>query len=195
MLMSGCGDFVGQGISDYLKSKHVEVTPVPWRVMVNNAARYRHRTMIFNLTSHKHSCADFVNYLNKNRFNVHDNTVVVIADSRLAKLCTELLYVEKAIVLTDKSPLRDYRRLATLASEYWSSQLFRSQKRLTDREQQVLRLLVGGYSPQEISSLVSLSYKTIQTHKMKIIVKLGLANSAELNKLIVRFNHRLSFLS
>ncbi|HAT3756883.1 helix-turn-helix transcriptional regulator [Citrobacter farmeri] len=195
MLMCGNEDLIGCSVSTYLKSKHAEVTSVPWQVMVDYSTRYRHRLMIFNIISHEQSYADFVRYLNKNRFKVYDNAVVVIADSRLARLCIELLYVEKAIVLTDKSPLRDFCRLTTLTGECWNPRLFRSQKRLSDREQQILSLLVSGYSPNEISDLLSVSYKTIQTHKMRIIAKLGLAHSAELNKLIVKFNHPFSFLS
>ncbi|MFS9381419.1 helix-turn-helix transcriptional regulator [Citrobacter sp. ANG330] len=195
MLMYGNDDFVGNSVSTYLKSKNAEITNVPWQVMVDHSARYRQRMMIFNIISHEQSYADFVSYLNKNRFKVYDNAVVVIADSRLAKLCIELLYVEKAIVLTDKSPLRDFGRLTTLTGGCWNPRLFRSQKRLSDREQQVLSLLVSGYSPNEISDLIRVSYKTVQTHKMRIIARLGLAHSAELNKLIVRFNHPLSFLS
>lgn len=195
MLMYGNDDFVGSSVSTYLKSKNAEITNVPWQVMVDHSARYRQRLMIFNIISHEQSYADFVSYLNKNRFKVYDNAVVVIADSRLAKLCIELLYVEKAIVLTDKSPLRDFGRLTTLTGGCWNPRLFRSQKRLSDREQQVLSLLVSGYSPNEISDLIRVSYKTVQTHKMRIIARLGLAHSAELNKLIVRFNHPLSFLS
>ena len=195
MLMYGNDDFVGNSVSTYLKSKNAEITNVPWQVMVDHSARYRHRMMIFNIISHEQSYADFVSYLNKNRFKVYDNAVVVIADGRLAKLCIELLYVEKAIVLTDKSPLRDFGRLTTLTGGCWNPRLFRSQKRLSDREQQVLSLLVSGYSPNEISDLIRVSYKTVQTHKMRIIARLGLAHSAELNKLIVRINHPLSFLS
>lgn len=194
MLMYGNEDMVGCSVSTYLKSMNAEVKYLPWQVMMDQANRSHHKIMIFNIISHENSYAEFVNYLNKNRFKIYDRMVVIIADSVLAKLCIELLYVEKAIVLTDKSPLHDFSRLPKLASGYWNPRLFRSQKRLTDREQQVLSLLVNGYSPKEISSLVSLSYKTIQSHKMNIILKLGVANSTELNKLIVKFNHSSSFL-
>ena len=65
---------------------------------------------------------------------------------------------------------------------------------VTEREQQILNLLVNGYTAREISELVSLNYKTIQAHKMRVVTKLGLTNTSELNKLIVRFTHRMSFL-
>lgn len=37
----------------------------------------------------------------KNRFKFYNNFVVIVADSLVAKLCVELLYIEKAIVLTE----------------------------------------------------------------------------------------------
>ena len=42
MLMCGNEDFVGSSVSTYLKSKNAEVTDVPWQVMVDYSARYRH---------------------------------------------------------------------------------------------------------------------------------------------------------
>jgi DNA-binding NarL/FixJ family response regulator len=51
---------------------------------------------------------------------------------------------------------------------------------LSDREFQVLQLLVDGVSLTEIGERLSLSVKTISTHKSHILGKLGLANQAEL---------------
>ncbi|HEX9276316.1 MAG TPA: response regulator transcription factor [Casimicrobiaceae bacterium] len=51
---------------------------------------------------------------------------------------------------------------------------------LSDREFQVLRLLVAGVSLTEIGEQLHLSVKTISTHKSRILEKLGLANQAEL---------------
>lgn len=194
MLMCGNDNFVGRGVSEFLKSKDVPIKTFRREEMISQSSLYRHHTMLFNIIDNGQSCADFVEFLNKNRFKVYDNNIVIITDSLVAKLCVELLYVDKAIVLTEKSPLRDFNQITSLSQGTGHPRLFRSQKRLTDREQQILSLLVGGYNAKEISELVNLNYKTIQTHKMKIILKLGLTNSADLNKLIVRFNHSLSFL-
>jgi DNA-binding NarL/FixJ family response regulator len=51
---------------------------------------------------------------------------------------------------------------------------------LSDREFQVLRLLVAGVSLTGIGDDLHLSVKTISTHKSRILEKLGLANQAEL---------------
>jgi DNA-binding NarL/FixJ family response regulator len=51
---------------------------------------------------------------------------------------------------------------------------------LTDREFQVFRMIAGGASVGEIARELSLSVKTVSTHKTRIMEKMGLANPAEL---------------
>jgi two-component system invasion response regulator UvrY len=61
---------------------------------------------------------------------------------------------------------------------------------LSDREFEVMRLLVEGLGPSEIGERLHLSVKTVSTHKTRILEKLGLGSTAELvryaleNKLI-----------
>ncbi|MBI2296077.1 MAG: response regulator transcription factor [Betaproteobacteria bacterium] len=51
---------------------------------------------------------------------------------------------------------------------------------LSDREFQVFQLLVNGRSVSEIAARLSLSVKTVSTHKTRIMQKMKLANPAEL---------------
>ncbi len=51
---------------------------------------------------------------------------------------------------------------------------------LSDREFQVLRLIADGKSVSEIAKQLTLSVKTISTHKTRIMRKMRLANQAEL---------------
>lgn len=51
---------------------------------------------------------------------------------------------------------------------------------LTDREFEVYRLLGQGKEPHEIASILHLSIKTVDTHRMHIRQKLGLKNATEL---------------
>lgn len=60
----------------------------------------------------------------------------------------------------------------TKAAEAYSS--------LSSREREVMRLLVHGYSLAEIAKLLCLSIKTIDTHKTRIMTKLGIAKKNEL---------------
>ena len=51
---------------------------------------------------------------------------------------------------------------------------------LSDREFEVLRLLVEGLGPTGIGDKLHLSVKTVSTHKARILEKLGLGSTAEL---------------
>jgi DNA-binding NarL/FixJ family response regulator len=51
---------------------------------------------------------------------------------------------------------------------------------LSDREFQVLQMIAGGRTVGEIAKKLSLSVKTVSTHKTRILRKMGLANQAEL---------------
>jgi len=60
---------------------------------------------------------------------------------------------------------------------------------LSDREFQVFRMIARGASVSEIARELSLSVKTISTHKTRIMDKMGLANQAELIRYALE--HRL----
>lgn len=60
---------------------------------------------------------------------------------------------------------------------------------LSDREFQVFRLIAAGKSVSEIAKQLSLSVKTISTHKTRIMRKMGLANQTELIRYAIE--HRL----
>lgn len=61
--------------------------------------------------------------------------------------------------------------------------------RLSDREYEVLLLLVQGLGVSEIARRLNLSVKTASTHKANILLKMGLANTAELVRYAIA--HRL----
>jgi len=60
---------------------------------------------------------------------------------------------------------------------------------LSDREFQVFQMIARGASVSEIARELSLSVKTISTHKTRIMDKMGLANQAELIRYALE--HRL----
>lgn len=51
---------------------------------------------------------------------------------------------------------------------------------LSDREYQVFQLLVAGRTISEIAGELSVSVKTVSTHKARLMEKMGMANQAEL---------------
>lgn len=57
---------------------------------------------------------------------------------------------------------------------------------LSDREFQVLQMLASGKSINDIADACALSAKTISTHKMRLMQKLGLGNNAEVIRYAIR---------
>jgi DNA-binding NarL/FixJ family response regulator len=58
--------------------------------------------------------------------------------------------------------------------------------RLTGREREVVQLLAEGRAVKEIANLLTLSAKTVETHKNRVMKKLSLASIAELTKWAIR---------
>lgn len=63
-----------------------------------------------------------------------------------------------------------------------------SDDKLTERELQVLRRVVEGKSLNTIADELRLSPKTISSHKMRIMLKLGLNNNADLVRYALRYD-------
>lgn len=59
---------------------------------------------------------------------------------------------------------------------------------LTKREMEVLALVASGKSNREIAETLSISVKTVETHKTHILIKLGLNNNSELVRYAVKNN-------
>ena len=57
---------------------------------------------------------------------------------------------------------------------------------LSDREFQVLRALVSGKTVSEIADALSLSVKTVSTHKARLMQKIGVENNGELFRYAMR---------
>jgi DNA-binding NarL/FixJ family response regulator len=59
---------------------------------------------------------------------------------------------------------------------------------LSDREHQILRMIVAGSSVTEIGDRLSLSVKTVSTYRARVLEKLGLRTTAELVRFGVDHN-------
>lgn len=57
---------------------------------------------------------------------------------------------------------------------------------LTPRERQVLRLLATGTSTRDTAARLTISPKTVETHRVRIYAKLGCKNAVELTRIAVR---------
>jgi DNA-binding NarL/FixJ family response regulator len=61
---------------------------------------------------------------------------------------------------------------------------------LSEREQQVLKLLAQGLSVNDIAEQLSISSKTVSTHKVRLMEKMGLTSNADLIRYALQ--HKLS---
>lgn len=57
--------------------------------------------------------------------------------------------------------------------------------KITKREKEIIKYIVDGCSSKEIANILSISLRTVETHRNKILQKLGLKNTAELVKLAI----------
>lgn len=60
---------------------------------------------------------------------------------------------------------------------------------LTSRERQIIKLIAEGESNRSISTLLSISCKTVEKHRSNIMKKLNLHNSANLTKYAIENNY------
>jgi two-component system, NarL family, response regulator LiaR len=75
---------------------------------------------------------------------------------------------------------------ATMLAEDYREKADTTALRLTDREKQVLKGLADGQSTKEMASALRVSVKTVESHRKKIMSKLGLHSVAELTKYAIR---------
>lgn len=59
---------------------------------------------------------------------------------------------------------------------------------LSEREKEVLRLIALGHTNQEIADVLYLSVKTVETHKARIMTKLGTRSRSELVRYAMQLN-------
>jgi DNA-binding NarL/FixJ family response regulator len=71
-----------------------------------------------------------------------------------------------------------------LISRLWnrSGELTEESEHLTDRQREILQLIVEGKGNKEIADIIHVSVKTVEFHRDRIMAKLGVKTAAELSK-------------
>ena len=59
-------------------------------------------------------------------------------------------------------------------------------ERLSDREFEILKMLASGKTVSQVARELSLSVKTVSTHRTRILKKMGMTTNAELTHYAVR---------
>lgn len=68
------------------------------------------------------------------------------------------------------------------------SEIQRRINRLTDREKEVLQLIVGNHSNKEVARILDISHRTIDVHRARIMEKMEAENLTELLTLVMQGN-------
>ena len=89
--------------------------------------------------------------------------------------------------------LRGGKYISPIVGEKLAMQLERkeeglSHESLSDREYQIMCLIASGKTVKEIAGDLSLSVKTISTHRAHILGKMGLRNNAEIMRYALRYS-------
>jgi DNA-binding CsgD family transcriptional regulator len=59
---------------------------------------------------------------------------------------------------------------------------------LSEREREVLKLLVAGNTSKDISRALAISHRTVETHRSRMLHKLGARSAADLVRLGAKLN-------
>lgn len=62
----------------------------------------------------------------------------------------------------------------------------KTEVKLTDREKQVLSMLVDGYANEEVGTLLTLSRRTVEAHRSRIMLKLNMHDLPSLVKYSIK---------
>ena len=108
-------------------------------------------------------------------------TGYVMKESAGAELISAIRDVHAGrIYLSEKIPARDIANY--LKGRGWNHPL----ERITERERQVLRLVVEGHTSNEVAKLLGLSPKSVDTYRSRMMLKLGIGDLPGLVKFAIR---------
>jgi DNA-binding NarL/FixJ family response regulator len=109
------------------------------------------------------------------------------ASAYVVKHCAaEDLIVAVRRVVKGRSYLSPQISKETVDCLRWTGAKFSKEKRLTDRQREVLQLLSEGKTMREIAHVLHLNYGTVGFHKLKIKETLNIRTSAELIQYAMR---------
>jgi DNA-binding NarL/FixJ family response regulator len=60
------------------------------------------------------------------------------------------------------------------------------ERAITDREEEILKLVAEGHSSKEIADLLVISIKTVERHRSNLMAKLGMKDRLELTRYAIR---------
>lgn len=179
-------NIIGQSIHDYMIDRAGDVTTLNFQDIVKVVSAPPTATVIINIIHKEISAATTVALLNTLRKRLaHCAMLVLIVKSELSSLFRELLELENLLILTEKSSLSDYSAIITSSRTAENCKNLSTRRKLTARELQVLELIIACNNNKRIAALLDIDHKTVHSHKIHIMKKLGMNSSRIMHKSIV----------
>lgn len=182
-------NLIGQSIHRYMIDNDKNITALSYQNIMRGAAVPQAKIIIFNVIHKDISAADTVHLLNKLRFCLARCVrLVLIVRSDIAGLCRELIFLENLIILTEKSSLNDFSDITNMPTSAVDYRFLLTQKKLSVREVQVLELIMASYNNKRIAAVLNIDHKTVHSHRIHIMKKLGMGSSRIMNTKIVHMH-------
>ena len=179
-------NIIGQSIHDYMVDNEKNITTLNFQDMVKGVITPSTTTVIINTIQKYISAATTVAMLNSLRKRLtHCALLVLIVKSDLSRLFRELLDIDNLLILNDESSLSDFSAIINRPLTADGCQGLCTRRTLTSRELQVLELIIACNNNKRIALLLDIDHKTVHSHKVHIMKKLGMNNSRIMNKRIV----------
>jgi two-component system, LuxR family, response regulator FixJ len=89
-------------------------------------------------------------------------------------------------VLMERIDEAIYKDITERKNKNERSEIQRRINRLTSREKEVLNLILGNHSNKEVAKLLSISHRTIDVHRARIMEKMEVENIAELLLMVMQ---------
>jgi DNA-binding NarL/FixJ family response regulator len=103
-----------------------------------------------------------------------------VADRDLVEACRAAMRGEQFLYPGAMTPLiSDFLRRARQQEPLWEDPL-------TNREQEIVKLVAEGFSNKEIAEELVISDKTVERHRANILEKLGMRDRVQLTRYAIR---------
>ena len=176
-------NLIGQSIHRYLVDNNKNITIFRYQDITRGAIAPLSGIVIFNAIHKDFSAANTMLLLNNMRWCLlHCTRVILVVRSDIASLFSELITIDKTMILTEKTSLHDFYRAVSAPADDGD---FSLPKKLSARERQVLELTMTCHNNKRIATLLNIDHKTVHSHRIHIMQKLGMHNSRAMHNKIV----------
>ncbi|MGV1360152.1 transcriptional regulator MrkI [Klebsiella pneumoniae] len=178
-------NLIGHSIYHYLIDSHENATRLSYADVIHEKHLPLAQTIIFNLINKDISAIRIVDLLNALRLSLlRCQQPVLMVKSDIVGLCRELINFDNAMIISDKSPLTLFSSIVQRAKGVSELPPRGLRKQLSPRECQILELLIANNNNKRIAALLGIAHKTVHSHRIHIMQKLGIDNSRTMNQRI-----------